>query len=307
MDSIFAAIDIGSNSTNLLITDSSGKTLERIVRSTRLGAGLTQTRSLSAESIDRTVTCLSEYALTMKTHKVTEMRVVATAACRAADNTKEFFEKVNFSSGLEPEIISGEQEGAFAYRGATKSFTNSLDSQTLVIDIGGGSTELMFGTISLKTAISIPFGAVTLSESELHRDPPRPEELTNAISLVSDAVDDAVHMNPDLANADRVIGVAGTIVTIAAVELGLKQFDPEKLHAMRLTRQAVEDVFRTLATEPLVDRVFNPGLPRDRADIIVGGCCLLVAVMRRLQIPELIVSQHNLLDGIVDDLRTKSA
>ena len=307
MDSIFAAIDIGSNSTNLLITDSSGKTLERIVRSTRLGAGLTQTGSLSAESIDRTVTCISEYAMTMKTHKVTEMRVVATAACRAADNTKEFFEKVKISSGLEPEIISGEQEGAFAYRGATKSFTNSLDSQTLVIDIGGGSTELMIGTMSLKTAISIPFGAVTLSESELHRDPPRPEELTNAISLVSDAVDDAVHMNPELASADQVIGVAGTIVTIAAVELGLKQFDPEKLHAMRLTRQAAEDVFRTLATEPLVDRVFNPGLPRDRADIIVGGCCLLVAVMRRLQIPELIVSQHNLLDGIVDDLRIKSA
>ena len=245
--------------------------------------------------------------MTMKTHKVTEMRVVATAACRAADNTKEFFEKVKISSGLEPEIISGEQEGAFAYRGATKSFTNSLDSQTLVIDIGGGSTELMIGTMSLKTAISIPFGAVTLSESELHRDPPRPEELTNAISLVSDAVDDAVHMNPELASADQVIGVAGTIVTIAAVELGLKQFDVEKLHAMRLTRQAAEDVFRTLATEPLVDRVFNPGLPRDRADIIVGGCCLLVAVMRRLQIPELIVSQHNLLDGIVDDLRIKSA
>ena len=277
------------------------------MRSTRLGAGLTQTGSLSAESIDRTVTCISEYAMTMKTHKVTEMRVVATAACRAADNTKEFFEKVKISSGLEPEIISGEQEGAFAYRGATKSFTNSLDSQTLVIDIGGGSTELMIGTMSLKTAISIPFGAVTLSESELHRDPPRPEELTNAISLVSDAVDDAVHMNPELASADQVIGVAGTIVTIAAVELGLKQFDPEKLHAMRLTRQAAEDVFRTLATEPLVDRVFNPGLPRDRADIIVGGCCLLVAVMRRLQIPELIVSQHNLLDGIVDDLRIKSA
>ncbi len=307
MDSIFAAIDIGSNSTNLLIADGSGKTLERVVRSTRLGAGLTQTGSLSAESIDRTVSCITDYGLMMKTHKVTEMRVVATAACRAADNTKEFFEKVKNSSGLEPEIISGEQEGAFAYLGATKSFANFADSQTLVIDIGGGSTELMIGTMSLKTAISIPFGAVTLSEGELHRDPPRPEELTNAISLVSDAVDDAVHMNPELASADQVIGVAGTIVTIAAVELGLKQFDPEKLHAMRLTRNAAEDVFRTLATEPLVDRVFNPGLPRDRADIIVGGCCLLVAVMRRLQIPELIVSQHNLLDGIIDDLRKEQA
>ena len=307
MDSIFAAIDIGSNSTNLLITDSSGKTLERIVRSTRLGAGLTKTGSLSDEAIERTVSCINEYTALINHHKVTHKRIVATQACRIANNSETFFEKVRASSGLGPEIISGEQEGSLAYRGATISFGQSTSKRTLVVDIGGASTELMIGAESLMTAVSIPFGAVTLSESELHRDPPRPEELTNAISLVSDAVDDAVHMNPELASADQIIGVAGTIVTIAAVELGLKQFDPEKLHTMRLTREAAEDVFRTLATEPLVDRVFNPGLPRDRADIIVGGCCLLVAVMRRLQIPELIVSQHNLLDGIVDELRNRSA
>ena len=307
MDSIFAAIDIGSNSTNLLIADSSGKTLERIVRSTRLGAGLTKTGSLSDEAIERTVSCINEYAALINHHKVTHKRIVATQACRIANNSETFFKKVRASSGLEPEIISGEQEGSLAYRGATISFGRSTSKRTLVIDIGGASTELMIGAESLRTAVSIPFGAVTLSESELHRDPPRPEELTNAISLVSDAVDDAVHMNPELARADQIIGVAGTIVTIAAVELGLKQFDPEKLHAMRLTREAAEDVFRTLATEPLADRVFNPGLPRDRADIIVGGCCLLVAVMRRLQIPELIVSQHNLLDGVVDELRNRSA
>lgn len=306
MEKIFAAIDIGSNSTNLLITGSDGKTLERIVRSTRLGAGLSKTKSLSADSIDRTVSCIGEYAKLMKTKKVTDMRVVATAACRTADNTAEFFEKVKLSTGLQPEIISGEQEGILAYMGATKSFTNSANQQTLVIDIGGASTELMIGSNTLNATVSIPFGAITLSESELHRDPPRPEELTNAISLVSDAVDDVVHMNPEFASADQIIGVAGTIVTIAAVELGLKQFDVEKIHAMRLSREAAEDVFRTLATEPLKDRVFNPGLPRDRADIIVGGCCLLVAVMRRLQIRELIVSQHNLLDGIIDNLQNES-
>jgi len=307
MDSNFAAIDIGSNSTNLLIADSSGKTLERIVRSTRLGAGLTKTGSLSDEAIDRTVSCITEYATLINHHQVLHKRIVATQACRTANNSETFFEKVRTSSGLEPEIISGEQEGSLAYRGATISFGQLTNKKTLVIDIGGASTELMIGAESLMTTVSIPFGAVTLSESELHRDPPRPEELTNAISLVSDAVDDAVHMNPELAGADQIIGVAGTIVTVAAVELGLKQFDPEKLHAMRLTREAAEDVFRTLATEPLADRVFNPGLPRDRADIIVGGCCLLVAVMRRLQLPELIVSQHNLLDGIVDELRNMPA
>ena len=139
----------------------------------------------------------------------------------------------------------------------------------------------------------------------MHRDPPRPEELTNAISLVSDAVDDVAHNYPQVSQVDRIVGVAGTIVTVAAVEVGQKVFDANSLHELRLTREAVEDVFRTLATEPLKDRVFNPGLPSDRADIIVGGCCVLVAVMRRLQISELVVSQYNLLDGLISELRKK--
>ena len=103
------------------------------------------------------------------------------------------------------------------------------------------------------------------------------------------------------------VGVAGTIVTVAAVEVGQKTFDPSALHKLKLSREAIEDVFRTLATEPLSDRVFNPGLPRDRADIIVGGCCVLVAVMRRLQISELTVSQYNLLDGLISELRKKTS
>ena len=163
----------------------------------------------------------------------------------------------------------------------------------------------MVGTDTLDFAVSLPFGAVNLTESELHRDPPRPEELTNAISLVSDGVDDVAHNYPLIGEVERVVGVAGTIVTVAAVEVGQKTFDPAALHKLTLSRDAVEDVFRTLATEPLRDRVFNPGLPRDRADIIVGGCCVLVAVMRRLQISEIVVSQYNLLDGLISELRKK--
>jgi exopolyphosphatase/guanosine-5'-triphosphate,3'-diphosphate pyrophosphatase len=165
----------------------------------------------------------------------------------------------------------------------------------------------MAGTETLDFAVSIPFGAVNITEAELHRDPPRPEELTNAISLVSDAVDDIAHNYPLIGHVERVVGVAGTIVTVAAVEVGQKTFDPSALHKLKLSREAIEDVFRTLATEPLSDRVFNPGLPRDRADIIVGGCCVLVAVMRRLQISELIVSQYNLLDGLISELRKKTS
>ena len=305
MDEIFAAIDIGSNSTNLLIVNQSGQTLERVVRSTRLGANIATTGALSAESMQRTLECLSEYESLIKQHKVSRRRTVATAACRVANNTSQFFAEVKKISGTEPELISGEIEGALSFVGATSSLDEKM--ATLVIDIGGASTELMVGTETLDFAVSLPFGAVNLTEAELHRDPPRPEELTNAISLVSDAIDDVAHNYPLIGQIDRVVGVAGTIVTVAAVEVGQKTFDPSALHKLKLSREAVEDVFRTLATERLSDRVFNPGLPRDRADIIVGGCCVLVAVMRRLQISEIVVSQYNLLDGLISELRKKTS
>ena len=305
MDEIFAAIDIGSNSTNLLIVDQSGQTLERIVRSTRLGANIATTGALSAESIQRTLECLSEYESLIKQHKVSRRRTVATAECRVANNTSQFFAEVKKISGTEPELISGEIEGALSFVGATSSLDEKM--ATLVVDIGGASTELMVGTETLDFAVSLPFGAVNLTEAELHRDPPRPEELTNAISLASDAIDDVAHNYPLIGQIDRVVGVAGTIVTVAAVEVGQKTFDPSALHKLKLSREAVEDVFRTLATERLSDRVFNPGLPRDRADIIVGGCCVLVAVMRRLQISEIVVSQYNLLDGLISELRKKTS
>ena len=303
MDKTLAAIDIGSNSTNLLIVDQAGQTLQRIVRSTRLGANIGATGVLSVESMQRTLECLREYESLIKKHNVSHRRTVATAACRAAKNTGEFFAKVEKISGAAPELITGEIEGALSFVGATSSFDDRIS--TLVVDIGGASTELMVGTDTLDFAVSMPFGAVNLTESELHRDPPRPEELTNAISLVSDGVDDVAHNYPLIGEVERVVGVAGTIVTVAAVEVGQKTFDPAALHKLTLSRDAVEDVFRTLATEPLRDRVFNPGLPRDRADIIVGGCCVLVAVMRRLQISEIVVSQYNLLDGLISELRKK--
>jgi exopolyphosphatase/guanosine-5'-triphosphate,3'-diphosphate pyrophosphatase len=188
----------------------------------------------------------------------------------------------------------------------------------MVIDIGGASTELTVGThpgvpaqssahssaqSSALTSVSLPFGVVTLTEAELHSDPPRAEELSNAVSMVGDAVDNAAIEYPQLAGAQRVVGVAGSIVTIAAVELGLQQFDAARLHGMVLTKSAAEDVFRTLATERLADRVHNPGLPVERAGVIVGGCCLLVAIMRRLHLDHIIVSTHNLLDGVVAEAR----
>lgn len=120
--------------------------------------------------------------------------------------------------------------------------------------------------------------------------------------MAADFVEDITRQRREVRDATRVIGVAGTIVTVAAIELGLHSFDNERLHGMILTRRAVEDVFRTLATETLADRRHNPGLPAQRADIIVGGCCVLVAIMRKLQVNSITVSTRNILDGIASEL-----
>ncbi len=297
-----AAIDIGTNSTNLLIVDPDGNEIVREVNVTRLGRGVAATGVLSDDAIASTVAQLAIYASLLQQHNVKAFRVTATEACRKASNAHVFLDQAEIILGKRPEIISGVLEGRLAYRGALRKLVPH-DGTTIVVDIGGGSTEVMIGVGNeLQHTVSFPFGAVFLSETELHRDPPRPEELTNAIGFVTDFIDDLVRDQPQVLEATRVVGVAGTIVTIAAVELGLVSFDAVALHGMTLTREAAEDVFRTLATESLADRKSNPGLPAERADVIVGGCCALVAIMRRLRLPSITVSVHNLLDGAVQHI-----
>jgi len=297
-----AAIDIGTNSTNLLIVDPQGNEIVREVNVTRLGKGVAASGRLEDSAIAATVQQLAIYASLLKQHNVETFRVTATEACRRASNANTFLDQAEATLGKRPEIISGEAEGKLAFSGALSKL-DPHDGTTIVIDIGGGSTEIMIGTgNSLQHVSSFPVGAVVLTETELHRDPPRPEELTNAIGLVTDFMDDLVREFPQVLNATRVVGVAGTIVTIAAIELGIARFDPVALHDMTLTREAAEDVFRTLATESLIDRKSNPGLPPERADVIVGGCCALVGIMRRLRIPSITVSVHNLLDGVVQHI-----
>ena len=297
-----AAIDIGTNSTNLLIVDPQGNEIVREVNVTRLGKGVAASGLLDDSAIAATVQQLAVYASLLKQHNVETFRVTATEACRRASNANTFLDQAQTVLGKRPEIISGVLEGQLAYRGALSKL-EPHNGTTIVVDIGGGSTEVMIGVGNeLQHTVSFPFGAVVLTETELHRDPPRPEELTNAIGLVTDFMDDLVREQPQVLEATRVVGVAGTIVTIAAVELGIARFDPLALHDMTLTREAAEDVFRTLATESLADRKSNPGLPAERADVIVGGCCALVGIMRRLRLPSITVSVHNLLDGVVQHI-----
>ena len=302
----FAAIDIGSNSTNLLIVDTDGGELVREVNVTALGEGVARSGVLLPAAIERTLTVIRHYAQVVAQHKA-QLHITGTAACRMAANTADFFAQVHSVTGVHPQLLSASDEARLAWQGAVASLP-SIDGVTMVVDIGGASTELTIGDTRdggavVHNSVSLPYGVVTHTEAELHSDPPRAEELANAISIMADAVDNAVIEHPALGEASRVVGVAGSIVTIAAVELGLHAYDAGRLHGMVLTRAAAEDVFRTLATETFAQRVHNPGLALERAGVIVAGSCLLVAIMRRLHLDHIIVSTHNLLDGLVAEMR----
>jgi exopolyphosphatase / guanosine-5'-triphosphate,3'-diphosphate pyrophosphatase len=304
-----AALDIGSNATRLLISQD-GRPLVRRSLITRLAEGLNHDGALSAAAIDRTVAALAEHREAIGRHDATAVRAVATGAARRATNAEDLERAVAAALGVRAEVLSAEDEARLTYQGAVGGLPEA-DGRRLVTDIGGASTELVIGTAEPEAITSIDLGSATLTEAELPSDPPRPEELSNAVALVLDAVDGALRVLPDADDSPTLIGVGGTVVTVAAVELGLALTDSggqedeahPVLHGFYLTRAAAEDVFRTLAGEPLVDRVHNPGLPRARAPVIVGGCCLLVGLLRRLHAPGMLVALTDLLDGVAAELR----
>lgn len=290
-------IDVGSNSTNHLSLDADGNVTERRIVSTRLAQGLHQRGALSADGIARTVAAVRLHADTARSLGVERVRVVGTAACRRASNLAELSKAIVAETGLHLHVLSEDEEARASFAGALVGLDRT-PAPTLVLDIGGGSTELAWGVEGPDVTASLPFGAVTATEAYFPTDPARPEDLTNLIGAVSDEIEDIVRRYPSVLAPARVVGVAGTIVTVAAVELGVPGFDAGRIHGMTLTRDAAEDVFRTVATESLPQRRLNPGLDEHRADIIVAGCCILVAVMRRLQLGEICVSVGGLLDGL---------
>ncbi len=296
-----AAIDCGTNSVRLLVVDGDGATLERRMTITRLGEGVDATGRLLPEAIERTLEVLGRYRELMDQHGVSSFRAIATSAARDAANAGELFEPAHALLGQDLEVITGDEEAGFSFSGATAGLSPE-QGPFLMIDIGGGSTEFAFGTEGCEASISLDMGSVRLTERFLEHDPPWAEELTAAISVAETHLDDMFLAIPDVGGAGTVLGVAGTITTVAAVEIGLAVYDRQVIHHFVLTREAVEDVFRTLATEPLADRVHNPGLPPERAPVIVGGLCVLVAIMRRLGLDELVVSESDILDGVVASL-----
>ena len=225
------------------------------------------------------------------------VRMTATSAARDAANREDFFAAAEDAIGIRPELLSGEEEGRLSFLGATADLDPAL-GPFLIADIGGGSTEFSYGTTECEGAISLDMGCVRFSEKYLEHDPPRPEELVAALSVAEAFVDDVPQAIPEAAEARTFVGLAGTVTTAAAVELGLATYDRDRIHHFVLTKEAAEDVFRTLATESRAERIHNPGLEEARADVIVGGMCVLITIMRRLGFDACLVSEADILDGL---------
>jgi exopolyphosphatase/guanosine-5'-triphosphate,3'-diphosphate pyrophosphatase len=301
-----AGVDIGTNSTRLLVADVDGDDpatarvdiLDRRMTITRLGQGVNATRRLHPDAIARTVAVLREYREAMDALGASQVRATATSAARDATNRDEFFGPATDALGVEPELLSGEEEARLSFLGATAELGDE-PAPYLVVDIGGGSTEFVLGTTKPEGLISIDVGCVRVTEQFLASDPPAPEELSAAVSVVRDHLADVGRELPGIDEARTLVGLAGTITTVAAIEQGLPEYDRERIHHFRLSRAAAEDVFRTLALEPVDVRRHNPGLEPARVDVIVGGAIVLVSILRAFGFDEVLVSEADILDGLV--------
>lgn len=297
-----AAVDIGTNSVRLMIgqvRDGRVDQIERLMRITRLGAGVDASRRLEPAALERTLTVLGEFRDVLDRHGAPPVRATATSAARDATNREYLFGPAA-DLGFDLELLSGEDEAALSYLGAT----SGLDAAThpgpyLVVDIGGGSTEFVFGEGGPEASISLPMGCVRTTEQYLESDPPAPEELSVAVTAVRDDLSEVSRALPHIERAQTFIGLAGTITTVAAVELGQHEYDRDAIHHLFLTRDQVEDVFRTLATESADERRQNPGLEEGRVDVIVGGTLVLATILRTFALDAVLVSEADILDGLV--------
>jgi len=303
-----AAIDCGTNSTRLLIVSADGEVLERHMRITRLGEGVDSAHRLSPGAIDRTVEVLREYRKLMDGHGVERARIVATSATRDASNSEAFFSAVWRETGVKPELLSGEEEGRLSFVGATTDLPSVLrdGGPILVVDIGGGSTELVAGDVSKGIeqvkAVSLDIGCVRLSERFLAHDPPLHEELEEARSFVDAALAVALAQLPPMPPGG-VVGLAGTVSTLAALEGRLECYERSAVHHAELGRDQVKSWLRRLASEKRVDRLARPGMVAGREDVIVGGVLILDAVMEAFDRTFCLVSEDDILDGLAASLR----
>ena len=294
-----AAVDCGTNSIRLLVADVDGRTkhdVHREMRVVRLGQDVDRTGVLAPAAIERTRVALVDYAATCRELEVERIRMVATSASRDAANRGEFTDMVRDVLGVEPEVISGDEEAALSFDGATRGL-DPADGPFLVLDIGGGSTEFVLGTSAVDAALSVDVGSVRLTERHLLDDPPTESQVSAARADVDAAlvrVRDAVPVEM----TRTAVGLAGSVTTVAALALQLTTYDSERIHLARVSAEDARAVASRLlgmtSSERAAQAVIHPG----RVDVIGAGALILATVVDRLGLAEVLISESDILDGI---------
>ncbi|RFU38296.1 Ppx/GppA family phosphatase [Actinomadura logoneensis] len=297
-----AAIDCGTNSVRLLIADVEGDTLtdvEREMRIVRLGQGVDRTGRLAPEALERTFTAMREYAGMIRAHGAEKVRVVATSATRDAENRADFVAGVVDIFGVVPEVVTGDEEARLSFTGATRELAALRPARPyLVVDIGGGSTEFVLGASGVESAVSMDIGCVRLTERHLKdADPPTPEQIAATITDI-DAALATVRETVAVDEARTLVGLAGSVTTVAGIALGLPEYDSSRTHLSRIMAAQVHDVTRNLLHATRAERaaigVMHPG----RVDVIGAGSLIIDRIMREYGFGAVVVSEHDILDGI---------
>ena len=296
-----AAIDCGTNSIRLLIADvnpESGNVLDidRRMEIVRLGQGMDSTGEFAVDALERTFAACDSYASVIASHNVDRVRFVATSASRDARNRDVFIAGVTSRLGVEPDVISGDEEARLSFAGATNGLVGAA-APYLVVDIGGGSTEFVLGVTTPQAARSVNIGCVRMTERHFRNDPPSQSEIDAAIADIDAAIELAGETVP-LGEAKTLVGLAGSVTTVAAIALDLTEYDPERIHGARLsadTIDAVSDRLLGMSREQRSEiQVMHPG----RVDVINAGVLVLRRIVHLTGLPDVLVSEHDILDGI---------
>lgn len=298
----YAAIDIGTNSVRMYVAEVEAGRTEHVDRDlviTRLGRGVDAGGALQPDAIARTVEAVGAYWDRCRALGVTGscVRIAATSAVRDSANREEFLSEVRARTGLEAGVLTGEEEAALSFAGAVADLRNPPGT-VCVLDIGGGSTELVIGEWEMEAAISLDIGSVRLTERFVRSDPPPPEQVRAVAEAADEALEEAARtVKPG--RASTLVGVAGTITTLSAVAQGLPGYDRDAIHHSVLSLATVEGLLDRLASMTSAQRRELPAMPAGREDVIVAGTVILQRVMRRFGFDEVLVSEADILDGLL--------
>ncbi|HZA40093.1 MAG TPA: Ppx/GppA phosphatase family protein [Actinomycetota bacterium] len=296
-----AAIDVGTNSTRLLVAEERPggfRPIDRRMKITRLGQGVDSTGRLSREALRRTLMTVADYIAACGEYGVGVVRVTGTSAVRDARNRDEFFDGVTQLTGRAPELLSGEQEARATFLGTASDLA---EGPKLVVDIGGGSTELIVGDRAPERQVSLDIGCVRMFEKHLFSDPPSTEELESMRAEIRSALEGA-KLEVDVSAGALLIGVAGTVTQLATLKAGVPVYDPDVTHHAVMSHGDVRLLARRLESLPYDQRSRIKGLESGRVDVIVAGAEILLAVMEVFDFAEVLVSERDILDGLVIQL-----